>query len=515
MTQHPATLSAKAISTPPAASDRPAPSVFQRLADRFWDVAGAVSLQSKIMGIVLSLVILFGLGVTLQVRTVLYGVMSHELQEHGVAVSRDLASRSTNLVLTGDLYMLHEVLRNTLESNDDVRYAFVISAQGEVLGHTFGDQFPVDLLTANGVIQGDSLQVQLLDTEEGEILDFAMPIFGGRAGSARVGMSEHHLSQTLSDVTLSLLLTTLVVSFAGLGLAFVLIRVLTRPVKQLVEATEAIARGDLGGRVPVWANDEIGQLQQAFNDMTAELARARAERKEREALRLELLQLVISAQEEERKRVARELHDETAQSLTSLMVSLKVLQKASSLSRAQEQVGELRKLTSDTLMAIHNLAVQLRPSVLDDLGLKAAVKQHAREYTNRHGIAVDTHIHGFGDRRLPPELETALYRIIQEAMTNTVKYAQASTVSVLLEMHDGRVRAIVEDDGVGFDVDALLLRAPKEHKLGVFGMRERAELLGGKLYIESAPGQGTTVIADVPIAVPPISAPDRMPRAES
>ncbi|NOZ06748.1 MAG: HAMP domain-containing protein [Chloroflexi bacterium] len=515
MTQHPTTPSAKGLATAVPASARPETSWFQRLADRFWDVAGAVSLQSKIMGIVLSLVIFFGLGVTLQVRTVLYGVMSHELREHGVAISRDLANRSTDLVLTGDLYMLHEVLRNTLESNDDVRYAFVVNAQGEVLGHTFGDQFPVDLLTANGVGRGDPVQVQLLETEEGEVVDFAMPIFGGRAGTARVGMSEHHLRQTLADVTFSLLLTTLVVSLAGLGLAFVLIRVLTRPVKQLVEATEAIARGDLGGRIPVWANDEIGQLQRAFNDMTIELGRARAERREREALRLELLQRVIRAQEEERKRVARELHDETAQSLTSLMVNLKVLQKATSLSQAQHQAGELRRLAGDTLMAIHNLAVQLRPSVLDDLGLKAAIEQHAREYKSRYGIAVDTHIHGFDDRRLPPEVETTLYRIIQEAMTNTVKYAQASTVSVLLEIRNGRVRAIIEDDGVGFDVDALLRGAPKEHKLGIFGMRERAELLGGKLSIESAPGQGTTVIADVPVIVSPIALPDRVTQAKS
>ncbi len=515
MTQPSATLSAEAISAPAPASSQPETSTFQRRTDHLWDVVGAVSLQSKIMGIVLSLVILFGLGVTVQVRAVLHDVMSHELHEHGVAISRDLASRSTDLVLTGDLYMLHQVLQNTLESNDDVRYAFVVSAQGAVLGHTFGDQFPIDLLTANGVVQGDSLQVKLLDTEEGEILDFAMPIFGGRVGAARVGMSEHHLAQTLGDVTLSLLLTTLVVSLAGLGLAFLLIRVLTRPVKQLVEATESIARGDLESRVPVWANDEIGQLQRAFNDMTAELARARAERKGREALRLELLQRVISAQEEERKRVARELHDETAQSLTSLMVNLKVLQKATSLSRAQEQAGELRKLTGDTLMAIHNLAVQLRPSVLDDLGLKAAIEQHAREYASRHGIAVDTHIHGLDGRRLPPEVETALYRIIQEAMTNTAKYARASTVSVLLEIRNGRARAIIEDDGVGFDVDALLVSTPKEYKLGIFGMRERAELLGGKLSIESAPGRGTTIIADVPLAFPPSPLPARTVRSES
>ena len=498
---HPAALNASVVTDSP--SNRRARAPLQRLTDLFWDVAGAVSLQTKIMGIVLTLVVLFGLGVTYQVRIVLFDIMTHELYEHGTAIGHDLASRSADLVLTGDLFALHELLRDTLENNEDVRYAIIVDAQGKVLVHTFGDEFPVDLLTANGLVGGSTSRIQSLDTEEGTILDFAMPIFGGRAGTARVGMSEHHLNQTLARVTWSLLATTSLVFLAGLGLAFLLTRLLTSPVKQLVQATEAIAQGDLDTRVPIWANDEIGQLQGAFNNMAVELLRAREERRERDALRVELLQRVISAQEEERKRIARELHDETAQALTSLMVNLKVLQKATTLSASREQASNLRKLTGDTLSAIHDMALQLRPSVLDDVGLTAAIQQYARKYMHQYGTEVDVHFRGLEGNRLPSETETTLYRIIQEAMTNTAKYAKAGTISVLIECHDGQVRAIIEDDGQGFDVESLLSYAPKERKLGIFGMRERAELLGGKLSIESTPGRGTTVIADVPATLFP------------
>jgi len=491
--------SAETPSLSTSRSDPSGDSLLQRLADRFWEIAGAVSLQTKIMGIVLSLVILFGLGATYQVRVTLRDILTHKLYESGTAISRDLAGRSTDLVLTGDLFALHELLRDTLENNEDVRYAFIVSAQGEVLVHTFGEEFPVDLLAANGVRAGNGPHIQLLDTEEGSLIDFAMPIFGGRVGTARVGMSEHHLYETLNNVTLSLLTITGLVSLVGLGVAFLLTRVLTRPVKQLVSAAELVAQGDLDVRVPVWASDEVGQLQDAFNRMTTELAHAREERRERDALRMELLQRVISAQEDERKRVARELHDEAAQSLTSLIVNLRVLQDATSLEQARQQVDKLRRLTNDTLTTIRNLALQLRHSVLDDLSLRAAIDQYGRQYIKQYGIEVDIHIHGLEKNRLLPEVETALYRIIQEAMTNTARYANASTVSVLLECRDGWVRAIIEDDGQGFDVETLLSSAPQERKLGIFGMRERAQLLGGKLSIESAPGQGTTVIAQVPL----------------
>jgi signal transduction histidine kinase len=240
-------------------------------------------------------------------------------------------------------------------------------------------------------------------------------------------------------------------------------------------------------------------LATAFNAMTDELARSHTELEHKEALRARLLEQVITAQEDERKRIARELHDETSQALTSLMVGLKVLEQRPELGEAREALANLRSLTGKTLDTVHDLALQLRPSVLDDLGLVPALDRVVAEFQRSHGLSVlfETNLRLAG--RLPGTLETALYRITQEALTNVARHADAHAVSLLLEARRGAVTLIVEDDGRGFDVTQRLGATRDERNLGLFGMRERATLVGGTLTIESTPGHGTTVYVEIPL----------------
>jgi signal transduction histidine kinase len=158
-------------------------------------------------------------------------------------------------------------------------------------------------------------------------------------------------------------------------------------------------------------------------------------------------------------------------------------------------VAELREVAAGALDSVHSLALELRPSVLDDLGLVAAVQRQVATYSGRFGLELDFHTSGLDSTRLAPEAETAVYRIVQEALTNVIRHSQATSGSVVLEMRRGLLVAIVEDNGRGFDVDALLAR---EQSLGLHGMRERSFLVGGKLTIESSPGSGTTVFVQVP-----------------
>ncbi len=466
---------------------------------RIWTVVGAVGVRTKIMGIALGLVLLLGLGLTFQVRMTLLYTLRDQLVKRGISIAHDMAARSTDLILTNNLFALHEFLRDTLENNADLRYVFILDADGQVLVHSFSEGFPIDLLAVNPVQGDERYALKTLDTEEGLIRDVAVPIFNGRAGVARVGMSEQRLDATVQRTTNQLLLATILVAVLGVAAAYGLTWILTRPILELVDAARAVTRGDLSHRSRVWARDEIGQLGVAFNAMTAELERAQQEREERAQLQAQLLQRIISAQEEERKRIARELHDETSQALSSLVVGLKVIEGACTLEEVQGHLAELKALTSRTLDEVHDLALELRPSVLDDLGLVAALQRYARDCSRKFRLPVDFHAVGLQEERLPPEVETALYRIVQEALTNSAKYARAHYVSVLLEQRDGRLRAIIEDDGVGFDAEELLRSGIKEKKLGLFGMQERASLIGGRLAIESAPGAGTTVMVEVPV----------------
>ncbi|MBE2220649.1 MAG: HAMP domain-containing protein [Anaerolineae bacterium] len=461
---------------------------------RLWRFAGAFSVRTKIMGIVLALVLLLGVGITVQVRSVLTLALEQRLQEQSISVARDVAARATDLILVNDLFSLHQLLVETQLNNPDVRYAFVTDSNGTVLAHTFGPGFPQSLLEINTVASSDHHHTILLDSDEGLVWDTAVPIFDGKAGVARIGLSEAGMQATVTTLTGQMLLTTVMVSAVGIAAATLLTWVVTRPIIELKQAAEAVGQGDFQQYVIPWAGDEIGELAEAFNAMTADLAQAEKERAEREHLRSQLLEKVITAQEDERRRIARELHDETGQSLTSLMVRLQMVNQQCPLPDIQEQLDDVRTLVAQTLDGVHNLAVELRPSVLDDLGLAAALHRYVQDYQVRYPVEVDLVVMGL-EERLPSAVETAVYRIVQESLTNIARHAQAQTASVLLECRNGRIRTIIEDDGVGFDWD----QVKENGRLGLYGIRERAELLNGVLTIESTPGQGTSIFVEVPL----------------
>ena len=206
------------------------------------------------------------------------------------------------------------------------------------------------------------------------------------------------------------------------------------------------------------------------------------------------LRRLVEGQELERARLARELHDETGQALTSILLGLKRLEEASSREAAREAAAALREQIVDTLQNVRRLAVELRPSALDDFGLAPALERLAESFGEQSGIAVDVQT-GLDSGRLPEEIETALYRIVQEALTNVAKHAGASRVSIVVTRRDNAVTAVIEDDGRGFGAGG-----QSGGGLGLVGMKERVGLLGGRLAIESTEGAGTTVVAEVPVA---------------
>jgi len=235
-------------------------------------------------------------------------------------------------------------------------------------------------------------------------------------------------------------------------------------------------------------SDEDLRLAEAFAARAA-VAVDQSEKVARDALRR-----VVSAQELERRRLSRELHDETGQSLTSVLLGLKAIEEAPGSERAREEAVRVRELVTQTLHDVRRLSVELRPKALDDFGLVPALQRLAQGFSEQTGIKVEV-ASTLGERRLPSEVETALYRIVQEALTNVVKHARASNVSVLVTRRDGRVSAVIEDDGRGFNAGA-----DRTEGLGLVGMEERVALLNGKLIVESTEGVGTTVVAEVPLA---------------
>jgi two-component system, NarL family, sensor histidine kinase UhpB len=226
-----------------------------------------------------------------------------------------------------------------------------------------------------------------------------------------------------------------------------------------------------------------------------------------EAERRRLLRRLAEAQENEQRRIARELHDQVGQTVTGLSLGLKRLERALGQEPAggelKEQVRHLASLTSEIGRDIHRAAADLRPTALDDLGLVRALEALASDWTDRFGVAVDVHVAGASDR-LAPEVETVIYRIMQEALTNVAKHSSAKNVSILVEQQQETLRLVIEDDGVGFDPDAALGLDTDESgrvrpRLGLSGIQERLAMINGSMSIESAPGAGTTLFIQIPI----------------
>jgi signal transduction histidine kinase len=203
------------------------------------------------------------------------------------------------------------------------------------------------------------------------------------------------------------------------------------------------------------------------------------------------LRRVVEAQELERRRLARELHDQTGQELTSVLLGLKAVEEAKDDEERAQALAAVRDQVVETLHDVRRLAVELRPKALDDFGLVPALERLRDTFAEQTGMRVD--LESQIRERLPSDVETALYRIVQEALTNIVKHAQASAVSIVLRRGRGAVVALIEDDGRGFSADG------DGDGLGLLGMGERLALLGGKLKVESSPGAGTTIVAEVPL----------------
>ncbi|MCL4490802.1 MAG: HAMP domain-containing protein [Nitrospirae bacterium] len=318
-------------------------------------------------------------------------------------------------------------------------------------------------------------------------------------------------------------------AFAALGIIFIgtafilaigISRSVVNPIKEVIKATDRIAKGDLSKPVTVQASDEIGVLSQSFEIMRGKLAesiesirnynlelenrvreRTRKIKESRQMIQ-NLLNKIISSEEEERKRIARNLHDETIQDLSALLMKIDMC-KLYPEQISANKIDDIRKIVINTLDGLNTIIQNLRPSLLDDLGLEAAIKWLLNIHLGEKGINVFYNIIGADNKRFSPEIEIRLFRIIQEAIANISRHANALNVFVILKADNNYISVDVEDDGDGFDVNTLFqqtVHARKDFRgLGLLGMKERASLMGGSMEIHSAPDCGTRVSLKVPM----------------
>jgi signal transduction histidine kinase len=306
------------------------------------------------------------------------------------------------------------------------------------------------------------------------------------------------------------------------GLIWGFSRQLINPIQRLASVAERFGSGDLEAEIPVMRQDEIGKLAQNFETMrrqlkhsmdevnqwnqeleqrvqarTTELEKLYQQLRLRDEERGDLLGKIITAQEEERRRIARELHDDINQTLTGLAMNLRSIENliASDPDTARKELESLRQSTRGTVENVRRLILDLRPSLLDDLGLVPAISWYVENYLAPAGIEAKLEVTGM-EKRLPSSQEIALFRVVQEALTNIVKHARARTARICLKFAPSAIVGDIEDDGAGFSISEV--RHGRSEGMGLLGMVERIELTKGKMKIESEPGKGTRLHFEIP-----------------
>jgi signal transduction histidine kinase len=484
------------------------------------------------------------IGVALPLFLILGAFTALEYGRHRETLLSNLSLLASHAGQVVEINLRHQMLESDFEgvqellyeigAREEFRALYILAPSGEVIFTSNGDEGllmdnrEAECQLCHSLAPDERPASVVATTLEGERVFRSMrPIENSEACSHCHEPEDRILGLLLTDISIEPLEAPLTAHLQesivwGIGAILVAILIVNLALDRLIlrrlEGLAAnIARFGQEQLLPPSVTneaDEVGQLLATFQTMAEKVAARSAENKllshnlERQSVaRGELLNRLITAQEDERKRIARELHDNLGQLLVGLALRLEAIERLadSNPRQAAEQLNEAQTLVTYATNRMYDLILDLRPSALDDLGLVAALRSHAQRCVNGTGLIVEFDTSKLNGR-LPPEIETTLYRIFQEALSNVIRHANATHVSFTLARRDHRLIGRIRDDGRGF-VPANVKANPSTHRgLGLLGMQERVAQCGGRLEVTSRPGQGTEVTIYIPqeegIAVP-------------
>ena len=414
----------------------------------------------------------------LAIAAVIWIYLPRKLEQEAIALITHKAETLAQLtaftihpaIYFGDRAALEEALSGTRQDKD-VAYVIVNDAAGNRLA-----AFHPERATGGRGVSRD-----------GALYELAMPIRDQQRVLAelQIGMSLARLHRRIVQMRIAIGIVSAIILGAGLLAVVLISNVMTRPLREVAAGAQRIAAGDLTQRVPSGRDDEIGQLASSFNEMAARIA-------ERDAALRELSRRLLSIQEQERVRIAREVHDELGQALTAMKIDLQQLARREE--SLKEPLAQIARTIDEIVDLVRRIASDLRPSILDDLGVTAALEQQLRRVRESTGIETTLTVHE--EPQLDMLTGVTLYRIAQEALANVVRHSNASAVEVALDVRDGAAVLEISDNGRGMTAGEI----GSPGSLGLIGMRERAELLGGSVTIDGRAGAGTVVTVILPLA---------------
>jgi signal transduction histidine kinase len=494
----------------------------------FFNFSLRAKLTLWIVGLVVLIVVITGIITTLREKKAL----ESEVRNRGLALADDLAKFSASPLLSQDLATLRRFINNTMKQ-DYVHYVIILDPCGKVVMHSDLEEvgkFYTDSLSTGAInaTKSGCAEVKLFKNGE-QYCDIVAPITisEARLGTVRLGYSYMAVEKEIVKARQQIVAICLLTILLGSVVAYFLASYIAMPIRTITDAMEQLANDDLKNPLRIARNDEIGTLANSFNKMAEDLGRHRkhlevlvqartaelktaneqltqeiAERRrtdeELKQSREQLRDLALHLQfvrEAERTRIAREIHDELGQALTALKMDTHWLgHRLPDNQKLHDKITSMSKLINTTVQTVRRISTELRPGLLDDFGLSAAIEWQANEFCRRAGIDCDISSEP-EDIVLDQARSTALFRIFQEALTNIARHANATRVEITLIKNPASVEMKVRDNGQGITEGQVAAST----SFGLMGIRERVHALGGDLKISGAPGKGTIVHVTLPI----------------
>jgi signal transduction histidine kinase len=450
-----------------------------------------VSFKNKIMAGILGVIIFFSLTTLFVTHGIFLHVLKKAFQEKGIAVAKSMAIHSITGVLTLNNIRLKEAIGSEMKSNKDITYFFILDSRNEILAHTFENGFPVELLSANSLLPGKSYVIQTIDIGGELIEDIAVPIKVEESiiGTVRMGMSQNSIKKTVGAINNLFITVTLILLSLGVLLAYRISYLITRPIKRLVEASKHVHRGEFEAEIEAYTNDEIGFLTQTFNEMVRHL---------REQIE-EIKRLTVV---EERNRIAIELHDGLAQNLFQLTTGLEYCEKIFQKDplKAYDEMAVLKEHSRSLLQDAREVIFDLRAAETEDghIWLTHQITDFINNFQKRLRLPVKVEMSTF-KTRLPLIKAKVLFYIIKEAFSNIERHSHSQNIEALITNSGNNLNIMVKDDGQGFEVEKVLDNYCLVGKFGLAGMKQRVSSIGGELFIDSKPSEGTKIFIRVPL----------------
>ncbi|OIJ13817.1 hypothetical protein BKP35_08550 [Anaerobacillus arseniciselenatis] len=455
----------------------------------------SLSLSSKLFGIYLVVVLVLSLWISSYTESLLKAHLHQQLEEQGKSIARNIADVSVNHLLTENIHSLNRMLKEHINSNKNIEYILIFDWAGNLFTHTLPSSPSDDLLNIS-----NSDEMQVVKTDAGYIWDFSAPITDYQVGVVRVGISESKQLAIVKAILSNIFISLMVFFVISAIIVSTLHKILTKPITELVKGTQMLSKGKFDYRVPnSERKDEMGKLITSFNQMIEDLQNYKKKTGELDNKRRFLLEKVINIQEEERKLISMELHDEIGQSLTGVKLNLKSLEHLVVDQNTKDKIIDLHTQVSQSLTSIHDIIVEIGPRFLEGKDLVKVFERYVYEYEQRYSINVLLEVDNPLDINLVNKAKASIFRIMQEALTNIAKYAQATEINISLQKTHSHLILIIEDNGVGFNVQKEFEQMSSNKNMGLFSMQERTSLLDGNLLIESEQGIGTTIFVRIPL----------------